>query len=62
LEEHTASTFIKTGFVWADAKKIQRKNFVSYVEQFEIVWPITAMKVGGGERIVLIQWDFRFQQ
>jgi len=49
------------GFVGVNAKMTQRKNFVGYVEQFEIVLSIIAMMVVGGERTVLIQWDIRLQ-
>jgi hypothetical protein len=37
LEENTASTFMAIGFVGINAKMTQRKNFVGYVEQFEVV-------------------------
>jgi len=54
LEENIASIFMAIGFVGVNAKMTHRKNFVGYVEQFEIVLSIIAMMVVGGERTVLI--------
>jgi len=61
LEENISSTFMAIGFVGVNAKMTQRKNFVGYVEQFEIVLSIIAMMVVGGGRTVLIQWYIRMQ-
>jgi hypothetical protein len=45
-EESTASIFSATEIVWMDATVIWRENFVGYILEFEIVWPITAREGG----------------
>lgn len=46
LDKCTASFFRVTGLVLMDAEMLQRKIYVDYMGQFEVVWSVSTMEGG----------------
>jgi len=62
-EERTASIFRVTESIPIEAEVMwQEKKCFTYVWWFEMIWPVTALVRGRGDRIVLSQFDLRISK